>query len=231
MSPNSFIAKFLRGLGIVLMALTAGFTLLGGIGTTCVALKPTGFSESMARLAPFQWLYILFVLVGIALGILGIRATVLLIKGREKAYRDALIVLIAGAVASVIHMAVSQALRGKSMPVDAIVYTTFLTLALFLIFRIPYIWKGVNFARGNVQSNQPAGGAAAILLGVMTMSIQYTMAGTHTWDGVNYAGAFNITMTGLGVACILLGSLFLAWRFRRTQGAPRAASPGGLAKV
>ena len=87
MSTNSFFAKFLRFIGIVLMGLTAGFTLLGGIGTTCVALNPTGFSESMAPLAPFQWLYILFVLAGIALGILGIRATILLIKGTDKSYR------------------------------------------------------------------------------------------------------------------------------------------------
>ena len=33
MSTNSFFAKFLRFIGILLMALTGGFTLLGGIGT------------------------------------------------------------------------------------------------------------------------------------------------------------------------------------------------------
>lgn len=53
-SRNSFFAKFLRFIGIVLMALTGGFTLLGGIGTTCAALFPTKY-ESMAALAPFQW--------------------------------------------------------------------------------------------------------------------------------------------------------------------------------
>ena len=61
MSTNSSFAKFLRFIGILLMGVTAGFTLLGGIGTSCVALNPTGFSESMAKLAPFQWLYLLLV--------------------------------------------------------------------------------------------------------------------------------------------------------------------------
>lgn len=206
MSKNSFIAKLLRFIGIVLMALTAGFTLLGGIGTTCVALNPTGFSESMAQLAPFQWLYILFVLTGVALGVLGIRATIRLVKGREKAYLEALIVLVAGALAGAIHMIVSRALRGSSMPVDAVVYTTVLTLVLFLLFRIPFIWEGVNFARGDAKSSGLAGGAAAILLGLLTLAVPYMMASTHTWNGVNYSDAFNVMMTGIGLACLLFGT-------------------------
>jgi len=206
MSKNSFFAKLLRFIGIVLMALTAGFTLLGGIGTTCVALNPTGFSESMAQLAPFQWLYILFALTGVALGLLGIRATIQLVKGREKAYLEALIVLVAGAVVGAIHMIVSRALRGSSMPVDAVVYTTVLTLVLFLLFRIPFIWEGVNFARGDEKSSGMAGGAAAILLGLLTLAVPYMMASTHTWNGVNYSDAFNVMMTGIGLACLLFGT-------------------------
>ncbi|MCB0119884.1 MAG: hypothetical protein KDD72_12695, partial [Anaerolineales bacterium] len=61
MSHNSFLGKSLRFVGILLMALTGGFTLLGGIGTSCVAINPAGFGESMAALARLQWLYILFV--------------------------------------------------------------------------------------------------------------------------------------------------------------------------
>ena len=70
MASNSFFAKFLRFIGIVSMALTGGFTLLGGIGTTCAALAPAKY-DSMKALAPFQWLYILFVLLGIAIGVVG----------------------------------------------------------------------------------------------------------------------------------------------------------------
>lgn len=204
MSTNSGFAKFLRFLGIVLMALTGGFTLLGGIGTACAALNPTGFGESMAPLAPFQWLYILFVLVGIALGVMGIRATIMLVKGADNSYRDALIVLVAGVVIGFIHIYASRALRGKSMPVDAVVYTTLLTLIVFLLFKIPAIWQGVNFEKSG--SNRTAGGAAAILLGALTLTIQYTMASTHTWGGVNYADAFNAAMTLAGMGVLLLGA-------------------------
>jgi hypothetical protein len=204
MSNNSFFAKFLRFVGILLMALTGGFTLLGGIGTSCAAINPTGFGESMAPLAPFQWLYILFVLAGIAIGVWGIWATVKLVKGAPDSYKMSLQALVAGVVIGFIHIYASRALRGKSMPVDAVVYTTVLTLAVFLLFRIPSIWQGVNFDKGG--SNRTAGGAAAILLGALTLTIQYTMGSTHTWGGVNYADAFNFGMTITGIGLLLLGA-------------------------
>jgi len=205
MSTNSFFAKFLRFIGILLMGLTGGFTLLGGIGTTCAALFPTKY-ESMTALAPFQWLYILFVIAGIAIGLWGIWATIKLVKGTSDSYLMSMQALIAGVLIGGIHIYMSQMLRGKSMPVDAVVYTTVFTLAVFLILRIPFIWQGVDFSKGNTKSNLPAGGAAAILLGLMTLTIQYTMGSTHTWGGVNYADTFNTSMTVIGVGLLLLGA-------------------------
>ena len=203
MSTNSFFTKFLRFIGILLMGLTGGFTLLGGIGTTCAALFPTKY-ESMTALAPFQWLYILFVITGIAIGLWGIWATIKLVKGTSDSYIMSLQALIACVLIGVIHIYMSQMLRGKSMPVDAVVYTTVFTLVVFLMLRIPFIWQGVDFSKGNTKSNLPAGGASAIMLGVMTLTIQYTMGSTHTWGGVNYANAFNTSMMGIGL--LLLGA-------------------------
>jgi hypothetical protein len=210
MSQNSFIAKTMRFIGILLMALTGGFTLLGGIGTSCAAFNPTGFGESMAPLTPFQWLYILFVLTGIAIGVWGIWATVKLVKGAPDSYKMSLQALVTGVVIGFIHIYASRALRGKSMPVDAVVYTTALTLIVFLLFRIPGIWQAVNFDKGG--SNRTAGGAAAIILGALTLTIQYTMASTHTWGGVNYADAFDTGMTITGIGLLLLGAGVLVSR-------------------
>ena len=211
MSRNSFGAKFLRFIGIVLMTLTGGFTLLGGAGTTCAALFPTNW-ESMAPLASFQWLYILFVLTGIAIGVWGIWATVKLVKGTSDSYTMSIQALIAGVLVGGFHIYMSRMLRGKSMPVDAVVYTTVFTLIIFLLFRIPWIWQGVDFAKAKSSDNKKAGGAAAILLGLLTLTIQYTMGSTHTWDGVNYADAFNTSMTVIGIGFFLLGlALFVPW--------------------
>ena len=87
MSNNTWWGKTLRFIGILFMGITALFTIAAGLGTTCVALNPTGFGESMAKLASFQWLYIIFVIVTTAIGIMAARAVFLLAKSRPNSYR------------------------------------------------------------------------------------------------------------------------------------------------
>ena len=213
MSTNSFFAKFLRFIGIVLMSLTGGFTFLGGVGTFCAAIFPQKY-ESMAGLIPFQWLYILFMLGTIAIGVWGIWATVKLIKGTTDSYWMSLYALITGVLVGGFHIYMSRMLRGKSMPVDAVVYTTVLTLAIFLLFKIPAIWQGVDFSKAKASDNKKAGGAAAIVVGLFTLTVQYTMGSTHTWGGVNYADAFNTSMTVIGMGLLVLGAgLFVSLRY------------------
>ena len=50
-------------------------TQIGSVGISCVALNPTSY-DSMKAIAPYQWLYVLYVLIGAALGVLGIRSTI-----------------------------------------------------------------------------------------------------------------------------------------------------------
>jgi hypothetical protein len=205
-------AKLLRIVGIVFMSLTALFTILGGAGTTCVALNPTGFGDTFAPIAKFQWLYILFVLVTVAIGVMGVRAVVLLVKGKKNAYRYSLIALMMGTVVGAIHMAFSRNLRGgSSMPVDMVVYTTVLTLIIFLLFRIPAIWQGVNFEKPE-DENKNGKQAAAIALGacgLLSLTIQFLMAPTHTIGGINYADVWHTTLTVLGLV-LILGSIAMA---------------------
>ncbi len=202
---DTWWARTLRVLGIVLMSLTAAFTLMGGAGTACVALNPTGWDGKFAGIAPFQWLWILFVLVGVAAGILGVRAVIQLVRGRKHAYRDALNVLILGTALNAVHLFASRALRGASMPVDAVLYTNLLTLVVFLLFRIPGLRQGVNY-ENPAGSKESGGYAAAIslaLVGLLTLSIQHLMASTHTIDGVNYAGVWHAWLAPLGISLLV----------------------------
>lgn len=226
MSTNSFFAKFLLFIGIALMGLTAAFTLLGGAGTTCVAINPTGFGESMAPLAKFQWLYVLFVLAGVAIGVWGIRATIKLVRGTSDSYLTSIKALVAGAAVGGLHIYVSRLLRGKSMPVDAVVYTTILTLVVFLIFRIPGIWRGVNFDKGFNNGN--TGGLAAsitlILVGVSVLALPFMMTETHTFvaGGINWAATWSLPLNLIGFLLIVdgLGWLtLLLWPNRRSASA------------
>ncbi len=212
MPTNSFFAKFLRFIGIVLMGLTAVFTLLGGAGTICVAINPTGFGESMAPLAKFQWLYVLFVLSGISIGVWGIRATIKLIRGTSDSYLTSIKALVAGAAVGGFHIYMSRLLRGKSMPVDAVVYSTILTLVIFLIFRIPGIWQRVNFDKGfnNVNTGGLTTAITLILVGISVLALPFMMAETHTFiaGGVNWAATWSLPLNLIGFLLILDG---LGW--------------------
>ena len=207
MSRNKWWAKLLRIVGIVFMSLTAAFTLMGGAGTTCVALNPTGYDGKFAGIAPFQWLWILFVLVGVAAGIMGVRAIVLLVKGTKNAYRYALIALILGTALNAVHLFASRALRGSSMPVDGVLYTNVLTLIIFLLFRIPGVWQGVDYEKPE-REKKTGKQAAAIALGAtgfLALTIQFLMAPTHIIGGINYADVWHTTLTLIGLALILGG--------------------------
>ncbi len=204
---NKWWAKTLRIIGIVFMSLTAAFTLMGGAGTTCVALDPTGYGGKFAGIAPFQWLWILFVLVGIGAGVMGVRAIVLLVKGTKNAYRDALVALILGTALNAVHLYASRALRGSSMPVDAVLYTNVLTLIIFLLFRIPGIWQGVDYENpaGEKKTGKQAAAIALGAVGLLTLTIQFLMAPTHTIGGINYANVWHAALTAIGLALIMGG--------------------------
>jgi len=223
MSRNTWWGKTLRFIGILLMGITALFTLAGGLGTTCVALNPTGFGESMTKLAPFQWLYVLFVIVTTLIGVMAARAVFLLAKSKPAAYRSAITALVLGIAVGAIHMLVSRALRGTSMPVDAVVYTTVLTLIVFLLFRIPKVWQGVDYTSGGADDQTGKLSAAITLLvtGLLTLTVQYWAGPTHTWDGTNWAAAFSITTWMLGLGQLAGGVALLVWREKAAKPASR----------
>jgi hypothetical protein len=219
MNSGSLVAKVLRFLGIIFMALTAGFTVLGGVGTSCAAFAPTNW-ESMAPLAPFQYLYITYVVVTTAIGILGIRSVVLLVKGASGSYRATLFTLVAGLIVGLIHIITSRSIRGSSMPVDGVVGMTLITLIIFLLFRIPGVWQGVDYSKACRKEGGPAGGAAAFLLSALCFTAPKLMASTHTWGGINYSDAFHTTMTVAGILLALLGFILVAagFHFRFVPG-------------
>ena len=102
-------------------------------------------------------------------------------------------------------MMVSRNLRGSSMPVDGVVYTTVLTLIVFLLFRIPKIWQGVDYTAGGPDDKSGPAAAAITLLvtGILTLTVQYWAGPTHTWDGTNWAAVFSVTTIMLGLGQIL----------------------------
>ena len=223
---NKSWAKVLRIVGIVLMGLTAVFTIMGGIGTSCVAINPTGFGGKFSGLASFQWLYLLFVLFTFAFGVMGARAVFLLTRARANAYRYALIALVGGTVVGVIHIIVSRTLRGSSMPVDMVTYTNILTLVVFLIFRLPGLWQHIDYSKASPANLAGiSGGLAAISGGAMALTIQYWMGSTHTINGVNYADVWHLQLQLAGWILVVAGISLMVWSARLFPIKARPAVP------
>lgn len=202
------LGKSLRIVAIILLGLTAVITTLSGIGTTCVALDAAKYE--MDGIAPYQWLYLLYVLTGVTIGAIGIWATIGLIKGKSGAYRTGLIALILGLLTGGLHMVTSRALRGSSMPTDFIVYATVLTLVVFLLFRIPGIWNMLNLTYKDDDISGMGAGVAMIVGGIAALTVQYWAGANHTINGINYANVWHTQIAIIGWLAILPGALLLA---------------------
>lgn len=223
MEKRSVFGKVLRFIAILLMGLNAIFHLLGGAGTSCVALFAERW-ESMAGIVPFKWLYILFVIVTLIIAVYAIRATVRLARAKAGSYRDSLLILVVALLVSGAHMAASEILRGSSAPTSMRVYLNMLTLAVFLVLRIPGIFEKAQFenaAPGNDRG--AAAGAAMILMGATTLTVHLWAGATHTWaDGINYADVWHGQLAAAGwllVAAGLITAIFPLLKLARRRDA------------
>ncbi len=196
--------KFLRGVAVGLMALTVLFTILGGAGTSCVALAAEKFG-SMAVLAPYKLLYLLLVVMSLAAGVWGILVTISLVRGGTRAYRNALLMLLAGAVTAGIQMGVSQAVRGASAPVNVRFYLTAFTLVVFLLLGLPAIRQRLDFSQPFKGGKAASGGAALIVCAVVTLTTYQWAAPTHpaAWidvlRGPLMVGGWAMLLSGAGL--------------------------------
>ena len=106
------------------------------------------------------------------------------------------------------------------MPVDMVVYTTILTLVVFLLFLLPGVRQKIGFERGNGggKKGQAAAVIALAATGLLTLTVQFLMAPTHSIGGINYADVWHATLSVLGSAQLLAaGTMFV-----RQRSAPRS---------
>ncbi|MGC9520837.1 MAG: hypothetical protein ACP5HG_03015 [Anaerolineae bacterium] len=218
-------SKFGRIFALVLMGLTVFFTLTGGIGTTCVALGAEKY-ESMAGLVPYKPLYQALVVISIAVGIWGIPVMVSLVRGGRHAYRNALIVLIVGGVTAGIQTAVSQSVRGSSAPANVRFAVTLLTLIVFLLFRLPPLWRRMRFDQPlKGESAKTAGGAALIVCGLLTLSSPAWVAQTHLESWISNA---RIPLIAIGTALTISGLMWTIAEARQFRLRAPISSDGSI---
>jgi len=215
------MADRLKILAIVLMGLTAAFTLLGGIGTGCIAFS----AEEYGRFFIYeesQPLYQVFVYVCVAAGTAGAVVTYALVRGHKWAYKGALITLGIGAVVALVHNIHSSWLNEHTfaeylmnMPTAMRLYITVATLVLFLILKLPSIRKrvDVDFTKpwGGDGSKAAGGGLAAIVAGIATITtpIWANAFASHMLEGYNLVNLLRVPLIVGGGLMILLGAILL----------------------
>jgi len=193
-------ARILWIVAVVAMGLTAAMNLFGGIGTVCAAFLTENFPP-MLVLMDHQWLYQRMMLITIGIGIAGASATFALFRGGSHAYRNAVLVLIAGAVMGELHTRASLELRGKMVPANVKFYMNLFTLILFLILGLPSIRRGVSFAqpRGRTEA-AAAGGLAALIVGAVMLTMPLWVGSSHTYEGTDWTGVLQPGLTIVALA-------------------------------
>lgn len=221
MSGREKTSRAIRIIATVLMGLTAVFTLLGGAGTSCVALAAEKW-ESMAALIPYKPLYQVLVVITIADAIAGIWVTIGLARGRKRLYGAALVTLVVGIVAAGVQMFASLRLRGGAAPTNMRLYVTIFTLLVFLLFRLPPIWRksGLDGSTVDSGSADTAAGLTVFLGGAVVMTTFLWAGPSHTLDGYNWVNVWQVPLIAGGGLLMVAGIVLLAL----SSGTPRISS-------
>jgi hypothetical protein len=205
--------RVLRTVAIVFLGLTAAMNLLGGIGTTCAAFGFTmTYRRAFADLHDYKWLYQALVVTTILIGIAGAWATYALAKGRNKAFRNTIIILVIGTILAGVQFAASMALRGEATPANVKFLANAVTLVFFLVLRIPSIWQHIDFSAPEERiDGATAGGMAAIVAGLLVLTVPTWAASSHTYEGTNWVLVLKQPLEFSGLLFIIGGIGVLAW--------------------
>lgn len=202
---------------IILISLTAAMNVLGGVGTSCVAFSDNvGYRMAFKQLMDYRWLYQIFVVTTVLVGLAGIWATIHLFRGGKTAYRNAVILLVVGAVLGGVHYFTSLTLRGAAAPANVKFYLNALTLIVFLLLSVPGIKDKVNFnnPKNTKGDRTTTAGMAAIVAGLAVLTVFSWAGPSHSFTGQNWVYVFYTPLILSGALLILGGVGCLAWTVR-----------------
>lgn len=220
MNRSGTVRRVVRIVIVALLAFTAVFNIAGGIGTACVALDATRFGPTMSVLAPYQWLYRAFSVLGLLTGVWEAAATVALLRRRFTvgAWRGAIWSLLGGAVVAGAHTVASQLIRGASAPANMRLALTALVLLIMWALD-PWVAEGAGGSSETADEHEADEGGTAvttsagfITAGVVLVGMERMVRNTHLLAGTDYSSAFRALLVPVGVALIIAGTAILAMR-------------------
>ncbi|MBI5305550.1 MAG: hypothetical protein HY868_25700 [Chloroflexi bacterium] len=224
---NNKLGLVLRVLLVLLIGATSLMTLLGAVGTVCLAFNGTlypAYRWIIPLMPTFQILVYIKIAVGFALALV----TYATARGDRWFYLGALIFLVAGLSAAAYQMVLSSTARHIPFlavaPTNIRFYITSVTLLAFLIIRFPGIWNkgGLGIPGGGKGNLALPGGLAMIVTGLMMITAPWWASPEHVVDGVNYVLTLQVPLIVDGIALMFGGAsvllaprLFAWWQTRR----------------
>lgn len=195
-NDNKILSNIIFGFLVFLMVVTVILTLLGGAGTICAAFNPEDY-EALKSLIPYKTIYKMFFTGSLAIGIWGAFVVVNLNRRQPGIYRSSLVVLVLGALVSGLQTALSEVVRGTSVPGNFRFYVNAVTLIIFLLFLIPRLKNMVNFEKetGNKSSGRIVSAVTLFVCGIILLSIKIWTGTSH----ISFSGENWIDIAGLPI--------------------------------
>ncbi len=206
--------KILRIIAIILMGLASVMMILGGIGTICIAFWPEKY-PSLIMMVPYKPIYQVAAILTIIAGLLGIWITIRLRRFTDRNYLYAVLILLLSLATAGVKMYFSSKLRGSVAPTNIRFDLSLIVLIYLLILRIPGLWDKVRYTEKPDDESDAGAAVAAIIGGVLTLTVQYWAGPTHTMNDVNYADVWHTQLAIIGWTLIVGGIAFIVWRPQR----------------
>ncbi len=206
--------RILRTIAIIFMGLAAAMNILGGIGTMCAAFFTKNY-PSMRALLDYQWLYQALTIITVGIGVACVWSIMELARGWKHAHRNAIALLLFGAIVSGVHVYASLALRGKAVPANIKFYANIATLLLFIVLKLPGARQRVDLSKPVPDADQAtSGGLAAIIIGAVVLTTELWVGSSHVFQGQNWVRVLHAPLILAGAVLMLGGLLNLTGRGR-----------------
>lgn len=200
---------------VILIGATAVMTLLGAVGTVCLAFNGT-FYPAFRWVVPLMPTFQMLVYIKVAVGCALVLVTYATARGDRWFYLGALIFLTAGLGAAAYQMYLSSTARHipflADAPTNIRFYLTTATLITFLIVRLPGIWNksGLDKPTGEPGSYSTPAGLAMFVCGLLIVTTPLWAGDAHTVDGFNYVLTMQGPLVVDGLAMVIAGIALLA---------------------
>lgn len=221
------LGTFLRGMLLVLMAATTAMTLLGAVGTACLAFNGNLYGPAFKWIVPYMPTYQNFVYISLAAGVAATLVCYAIARGDRWFYLGGLITLLVAGGAVAVQMYYTSYLRDipfmSAAPANVRFIITVITLIAFVLVRIPPVWNKSGLGRPSNKPGSPAaaGGAALMVAGLLVVSAPLWAAPYHVVDGFNLVETLGVPLLIDGTGLVVAGASMLLFRKRLNALLPR----------